>query len=48
VYPTTSGMHTNAPNNYNERMGEVYGNRLSNLIELNSLKLNIHQVNYMY
>ena len=41
VYPTTSGMHTNAPNNYNERMGEVYGNRLSNLIELNSLKLNI-------
>jgi hypothetical protein len=41
VYPTSTGMHTNIPNNYNERMGEIYGNRLSNLIELNSLKLNI-------
>lgn len=41
VYPTTTGIHTKLPNNYNERMGEIYGNRLSNLIELNSLKLNI-------
>jgi hypothetical protein len=41
VYPTSTGIHSNAPNNYNERMGEIYGNRLSNLIELNSLKLNL-------
>jgi hypothetical protein len=41
VYPTSTGVHSNVPNNYNERMGEIYGNRLSNLIELNSLKLNL-------
>jgi len=41
VYPTLSNLHTGIENNYNERMGEIYGNRLSNLIELNSLKLNI-------
>ena len=41
VYPTSTGLHSNIPNNYNERMGEIYGNRLSNLIELNSLKLNL-------
>jgi hypothetical protein len=41
VYPTLSKLHTGIENNYNERMGELYGNRLSNLIELNSLKLNI-------
>jgi len=41
VYPTLSKLHTGVDNNYNERMGELYGNRLSNLIELNSLKLNI-------
>ena len=27
--------------NYNEKMGEIYGNRLSNLLDLNTLKLNI-------
>jgi hypothetical protein len=41
VYPTSSKLHTGIENNFNERMGELYGNRLSNLIELNSLKLNI-------
>ena len=41
VYPTSTGLHSNIPNNYNDRMGEIYGNRLSNLIELNSLKLNL-------
>jgi hypothetical protein len=41
VYPTLSKLHTGVDDNYNERMGEIYGNRLSNLIELNSLKLNI-------
>lgn len=41
VYPTSSNIHTGVDNNYNERMGEIYGNRLSNLLELNSLKMNI-------
>jgi hypothetical protein len=36
VYPTSSKLHTGIENNFNERMGELYGNRLSNLIELNS------------
>jgi len=41
VYPTLSKLHTGIEDNYNERMGEIYGNRLSNLLELNSLKLNV-------
>jgi hypothetical protein len=41
VYPTSTGVHTGVDKNYNEQMGDIYGNRLSNLIELNSLKLNI-------
>ena len=41
VYPTTTGLHTGVDKNYNEIMGDIYGNRLSNIIELQSLKLNI-------
>jgi hypothetical protein len=41
VYPTVSKLHTGISENFNDKMGELYGNRLSNLIELNSLKLNI-------
>ena len=41
VYPTHSGVHTNIVDNFNEKMGDFYGNRLSNMLELNSLKLNI-------
>jgi hypothetical protein len=41
VYPTHTGVYEKVENNYNERMGEIYGNRLSNMLELNSLKLNI-------
>jgi len=41
IYPTSTGLHTDTPKNYNEIMGDIYGNRLSNLIELNSLKLNV-------
>ena len=41
VYPTHSGLHTNIVDNFNEKMGDFYGNRLSNMLELNSLKLNI-------
>jgi hypothetical protein len=41
VYPSASSIHTGIENNFNDRMGELYGNRLSNLLELNSLKLNI-------
>ena len=41
VYPTLSKLHTGIDENFNDKMGDLYGNRLSNLIELNSLKLNI-------
>lgn len=41
VYPKHPGIHANSPDNYNEKMGEIYGNRLSNLLDLNTLKLNI-------
>lgn len=41
IYPTASGLHTGIENNFNERLGEVYGNRLSNLLDLNALKLNV-------
>jgi len=41
VYPKHPGIHTNVSDNYNEKMGEIYGNRLSNLLDLNTLKLNI-------
>lgn len=41
VYPKYPNLHTGIKNNYNERMGEIYGNRLSNIKELENLKLNI-------
>jgi hypothetical protein len=41
VYPNHTGMHTQVTNNYNERIGEIYGNRLSNMLELNALVLEI-------
>ena len=41
VYPKYPNLHTGAKKNYNERMGEIYGNRLSNIKELDNLKLNI-------
>jgi hypothetical protein len=41
VYPILSKLHTDVDDNFNDKIGELYGNRLSNLIELNSLKLNI-------
>lgn len=41
VYPKYPNLHTGIKNNYNERMGEIYSNRLSNIKELDNLKLNI-------
>lgn len=41
VYPKYPNLHTGIKKNYNERMGEIYGNRLSNMKELDNLKLNI-------
>jgi len=41
VYPKYPNLHNGIKNNYNERMGEIYGNRLSNIKELDNLKLNI-------
>jgi hypothetical protein len=41
VYPKYPNLHTGVKKNYNERMGEIYGNRLSNIKELSNLKLNI-------
>ena len=41
VYTKHPGIHADASNNYSERMGEIYGNRKSNLMDLNSLRLNI-------
>lgn len=41
VYPKQPGLYSKFTNNYNERMGEIYGNRKSNILDLNSLKLNI-------
>jgi hypothetical protein len=41
VYPKQPGLHSNSTNNYNERMSEIYGNRKSNILDLNSFKLNI-------
>jgi hypothetical protein len=41
VYPKHPGLHDNNKDNYTEKMGAIYGNRLSNLHDLNTLKLNI-------
>jgi len=41
VYSKYPNLHTGVKKNYNERMGEIYSNRLSNIKELDSLKLNI-------
>lgn len=41
VYPNHPNLHTGIENNYDERMKEVYSNRLSNIKELENLKLNI-------
>jgi hypothetical protein len=41
VYPKQPGLYSRSTNNYNERMSEIYGNRKSNILDLNSLKLNI-------
>lgn len=41
VYPKHPGLYSRSTNNYNERMSEIYGNRKSNILDLNSLKLNI-------
>lgn len=41
VYPKQPGLYSKFTNNYNERMSEIYGNRKSNILDLNSLKLNI-------
>jgi len=41
VYPKYPNLHTDAKKNINERMGEIYSNRLSNIKELDNLKLNI-------
>jgi hypothetical protein len=41
VYPKHPGIHTGIQDNYNERMNEIYGNRVSNLLDLTTLKLDI-------
>ena len=41
VYPKQPGLYSKFTNNYNERMSEIYGNRKSNILDMNSLKLNI-------
>jgi hypothetical protein len=41
VYPKHPGIHTGVQDNYNEKMGDIYGNRLSNMLDLNTLKLDI-------
>lgn len=39
-YPINPGLH-DLKNNVNERMSQLYGNRLSNMMELNNFKLNL-------
>lgn len=39
-YPINPGLHS-VKNNVNERISDVYGNRLSNMTELNNFKLNL-------
>lgn len=39
-YPVNPGLH-DLKNNVNERMSQIYGNRLSNMMELNNFKLNL-------
>lgn len=41
VYPKYPKLYTDKNKNTNERMGEIYSNRLSNMKELDNLKLNI-------
>lgn len=41
IYTKQAGLHTDTTNNYSERMGEIYGNRKSNLLDLNALRLNV-------
>jgi len=41
VYPKHPGIHTGVQDNYNEKMGDIYGNRLSNMLDLGTLKLDI-------
>lgn len=38
-YPQHPGLHTSVSNNINEVMPEIYGNRLSNLLELSNFKV---------
>jgi len=38
-YPQQPGLHTSVENNISEVMPEIYGNRLSNLLELSNFKL---------
>lgn len=40
-YPTSSGLFNEMDENVNERIGEIYGNRNSNLQDLQNFKLNI-------
>lgn len=41
VYPMNDNLFTNFKDNVNERMPDVYGNRLSHMIELSNFKLSI-------
>lgn len=41
-YPINPKLFNNFPNNVNEKMGKIYGNRRSTLLELTNLKLNIN------
>jgi len=41
VYPVHPGIHNYIASNYSEKMNNIYGNRLSNMLDLNSLKLDI-------
>lgn len=40
-YPTNTGLFSDIDKNVNERIGEIYGNRKSNLQDLQNFKLNI-------
>lgn len=41
IYPKQTKLYEGADDNINEKMPEIYGNRLSNMIELTNFKINI-------
>ncbi|NBO99972.1 MAG: hypothetical protein EBU90_07555 [Proteobacteria bacterium] len=40
-YPVNTGLFSNLNKNVNERIGEIYGNRISNMLDLQNFKLNV-------